>query len=216
MQILEKPLHGEHPAASKLCSPLRAPLIKFFSKHPVATIAYFLTDAGQRLFSERQDYFWLLHDLTMHPDGVVLLDTLCAATDLWEPILDRAISDLPRGAAKIPDRYVSILHLMMAITEKRPRWLAQHAVLWRRVVQLWEHPGMTERLKCQSSLGVHERAEATMLAKLILSYVHETPSELPRLLDIFQVFQYPARFFAALQSSLIAASSAELCLVQIK
>lgn len=169
------------------------PLLKFFCKHPAATVAYFLTDAGQRLFSERQDYFWLLHDLVLHPDGGPLLDALCAATDLWLPILDLAITDLPSKATRVPEHYVSILHLMTAICSRRPMWLVEHGALWRRVLKLWEHPGVVARLQSLPCLGMRERAEAAMLAKLILSYVHETPSELPRLLDVFHVFQYPVQ-----------------------
>ena len=192
LQILEKYTHGELPAASKLSSPLREPLIAFFCKHPHATVAYFLTD--QRLFSERQDYFWLLHDLSLHPKGGCLLDALCASTDLWHPILDLAIADLTAdAAAPCPERYFGILHLMAAVATARPQWLSQRPDLWRKVNVFWQHPGLRARLGALQRHGVRERAEAALLARLVLSYVHENAGELPRVLDLFAVFEQPVR-----------------------
>jgi hypothetical protein len=192
LQILEKHVHQEAPAAAKLWSPLRLPLNAFFCQHPAAIVAYFLD--VRRLFSMRQDYFWLLHDLALHPSGGPLLDALCSSEHLWVTLLDQIISELPEeGTSPCPIQCFETLHLMASIVEVRPLWLSEQPKLWPKVIELWEHRGRHARMAKLKEHGVHERMETAMLCKLILSYVDQHAEELPRLLDLFTMFEFPVR-----------------------
>ena len=185
-------MHHEVPTVAKLWSPLRQPLNAFFCCHAAAVVTYFLD--ARRLFSQRQDYFWLLHDLALHATGAPLLDALCASEPLWVQLLEQTISELPEdGATPCPIQCFETLHLMASIVEVRPRWLHEHPALMKKVQALWEHPGRPARTQQLRQHGVHERMETAMLAKLVLSFVDVRASALPFLLDLFSMFQYPVR-----------------------
>jgi hypothetical protein len=87
----------------------------------------------------------------------------------------------------------------------RPKWLSEHPKLWAKVLALWQHPGAAARAAAQRGHDVHERSEAAMLAKLVLSYVDGHPRELPRVLDLFTLFDHPVRCLKRI------ARSAEVC-----
>ena len=117
MQTLEKHIHRDAPATAKLWSPLRAPLLAFAARHPAAFVTYFL-DAS-RLFSQRQDYFWLLHDLALDAEAAPLLDALCAAEASWAKLLAKIVADAPAAAEDCSLQAFETLHFMAAIVEAR-------------------------------------------------------------------------------------------------
>lgn len=203
LQILEKHMHHDAPATAKLWSPLRRPLLAFFARHPAAISSYFLH--ASRFCSQRQDYFWLLHDLALQPAGGPLLDALCASEPLWAALLDQIISEVPSdGSAPLPLQCFETLHFMSSVSAARPGWLRSSPALWPRILQLWEHPGREARAARLRTHGVRERAESAMLAQLVLSYVDATPSELPRILDLFTLFQHPVRVSGSRASASVA------------
>ena len=193
LQVLEKHVHSDNAGMSniKLWSQLRPPLLRFLCKHLNEAAHYFFNMEDCRLF--QPDYFWMLHDLTLHELGDVLLDAICNSGSLWSAVLDRVLRDVGEPGAPFTPQAFRVLHLMSSITKKRPMWLTEQVDLWPRIQALWEHPNRTARLASGFRLASHERAESHMLATLILSYIDKNKEELPRICDLFTLFAHPVR-----------------------
>ena len=171
LQVLEKHVLSDHAGMSniKLWSHLRPPLLRFLCKHLSEAAHYFFNMEDCRLF--QPDYFWMLHDLTLHELGDVLLDAICSSGSLWGAVLDRVLRDVGEPGSAFTSQAFRVLHLMASITKKRPMWLTEQADLWPKILALWEHPNRAIRLATGFRLASHERSESHMLATLILSYI---------------------------------------------
>ena len=77
--------------------------------------------------------------------------------------------------------------------QMRPNWLAEHPQLYQQVVALWEQPQRQARAALQSASAMRARSESSLLARLLLSVVDADAAELPRLLDLFAMFDHPVR-----------------------
>jgi hypothetical protein len=193
-QVLEKHMHAESHAGMssiKLWSPLRPPLLRFLCQHLSEAVHYFFNMDDCRLF--QPDYFWLLHDLALHDLGSVLLDAICSSEGLWVSVLDRILHDSSELGAAFSHQAFRVLHLMTAIVERRPGWLTERTAIWPKVLALWDHPNRAARLAEGYKLSNHARAESHMLAKLVLSFLDKNKAELPRICDLFTLFEHPVR-----------------------
>jgi hypothetical protein len=199
VQVLEKHTHPDTPQglAVKLWSPLRSALLAFLCEHPSDAVAYFLNMEDSRIFKE--DYFWLLHDIVLHPSGSALLDALCAAGLFWDAILDRIRKEMHDGSVQLAGGDLSlsaknfrVLHLMASIVDLKPEWLSHHRSLWAKFLAFWD---LTIR-RLQGPPAVRrERTEGYMLAKIMLSYIDRSPEELPRICDLFMLFEHQVRTY---------------------
>ena len=181
-------------AGTQIWSPMRKPLAAYLAQYPDQFASYFLE--SYRL--TREDYFWVLMDLIQDASsGGALIDALTrpqGTESQWVSLLDTILAALPtKGDAKLPPNAHATLQLMAELAAARPSWLSAAPAILQRVGKLWAHPGRIARLANARGMGVPERAESALLARLLVEHVRGDLEQLPRLLQVFTLFDHQVR-----------------------
>jgi phosphatidylinositol kinase/protein kinase (PI-3 family) len=161
-----------------MCSPYRAPLVKYANRYAKESVDFFLGQLRQQQY--RQLFQAMLRSELAGP----LRDELAKSTE--KVIACTFESTLPQDDRQWM-QFQGVL-IVRTLAKHKPGWLGANRPIFEQLVSMWRSSDRQARLSQEEHLPIEQLKESKLIVKCFLQYCTEDKQEINVLFDMLTIF----------------------------